>query len=368
MAILKFIRISLLLIIIEFALTSCYQEFDPDLQSKSVLCMNSEITPDNPVTLFLTRSWCWTEDSEHKVDVDVTDAEVKLYVNGQFKELLILDEEETNSYDYSGPKVRKCYRGSYRVSVGDEILIEASSAEYGNAHAEAKIPEPVYIDKVEIRNLMISSIGDTSGFPACKDRSVFIFNLNALIHITDKYDSKDYYDVKVGLSPYSNYDHQAEAYGSLVFPGFDEEPLFTEHVSVLESGISDNYGYSIFSDRQINGKSYPLRITFSDCRFSYQNPQNLEAPKEYGIVVTLRHIDESYYKHVISVWNANDAIIGALGEVGLANPVYAYSNVSTNAGVVTAYADTKVTIPYVKLIELYMEAEGNSDFTLPGNY
>ena len=88
------------------------------------------------------------------------------------------------------------------------------------------------------------------------------------------------------------------------------------------------------------------------CEFYYKNPSDLEGPKEYGVVITLRHINEAYYKHVISVWEANDALVGSLGGVGLANPVYPYSNVSTGAGVVATYGVSKVTIPFVDVIAL----------------
>ena len=63
-------------------------------------------------------------------------------------------------------------------------------------------------------------------------------------------------------------------------------------------------------------------------------------------------MDPTYYKHVISVWEANDAIVGSLGGVGLGPAVYPYSNVSTKAGVVAAYAVSELTLPMVDLIRI----------------
>ena len=352
MAILKHLYILILLLFLNIGLTSCYQTFDPDLKADPVLCMNSEITSGEPVILYLTRTWNWTEGSYPNIDVSVRDAEVRLIVNGEYKETLLPGEID-NGYDPASnyPQLRHCYRSSYHPEPGDIVRLEASSPQYGIAWAEVTVPEPVAIDKVDIRNLDVYCLDDPAGFPAVKEQCVYLISFDTLIHFTDPGDAINLYDVKAGVSPYVNYDDEATAF-AYVFPDFNNEPLFTEHVSVLESALADTSGYTIFSDRQINGKTYPLKIGMRDCEFYYKNPSDLEGPKEYGVVITLRHINEAYYKHVISVWEANDALVGSLGGVGLANPVYPYSNVSTGAGVVATYGVSKVTIPFVDVIAL----------------
>ncbi len=350
MAILKHLYIFALLFLLNMSLTSCYQTFEPDLKADPVLCMNSEITPGNPVILYLTRTWNWTENSYNGMDVSVRDADVRLYVNGEYQETLIPDEID-NGYNPGSPypQFRPCFRSEYLPVSGDVVRLEASSPKYGKAEAEVTIPHPVKIDDIEIGNLEVWSYGDTSGFPAVEDRCEYLISYRAYVRFTDPEQSGDCYDLVVNTTPYSDFDNQATSY-AYIFPDFDDEPLFTEHVSVLESAITDAYDYTIFSDRQINGKTYPLKVGLEKCEFYYRNPDNLPAPKEYGVVFQLRHIDESYYKHVISVWEVNQSISGALGGIGLADQVYPYSNVSTGAGIVAAYAVTQVTVPFVELI------------------
>ncbi|MDE6716631.1 MAG: DUF4249 domain-containing protein [Muribaculaceae bacterium] len=313
--------------------------------------MNSEITPGERITLFLTRTWRWDEGDQYKIDVEVRDAEVRLIVNGKFRELLIPDTVRNKSYPVSPyPEIRECYRGDYVPASGDEIRIEAISAEYGEAWAETKVPYPVPIDRIEIKDASGMADGDPTGFPANSEQCRFDIAFKLAVYFTDPGNEANYYDLKLGSSPIVDTE-DSEAYFFNGWPDFSGEPLFTEHVSVLESAMAETSGYTIFSDRQINGKSYPLRINYSSGLFYYRNPLNLQEAKEYGITFRLRHIDTTYYRNVISIWEANDAIIGSLGGVGLANVIFPYSNVSTGAGTVVAYAVSEKTIPLVDIVE-----------------
>ncbi len=351
MALLRRPYILLILSLLASGLTSCMVDFEPDIPSTPVLCMNSEITPGTPITLYLSRSWRWSEDVEES-DVEIDDAEVRLYVNGELRETMTPGVTD-NGYDPGHPfyKYTKCYRSAYAPASGDLIRIEASSEQYGEASAEVTVPYPVPIDRVVTQDLKCTPIGDISGWPAVEDPCDFVIQFKLQVHFTDPDTPHNYYDLKTGISRYDNYDGEAIAFLSGAYPDFTGEPLFTEHVSVLESAVAETSGYTIFSDRQINGKTYPLRIEYEPFSFYYSNPKDLPGPKDYGITISLRHIDEAYYKHVLSVWEANDAIVGALGGIGLASPVYAYSNVSTGAGVVAAYATSVVTLPIFDLIE-----------------
>lgn len=355
MAILKNTYIILFLTAMAVSLNSCYTEFDPKTDSMPVLCMNSMISPGDSITLFITRTWSWTEGDESKLDLNVRDAEVRLTVNGEFKETLTRSVIQVPHSASPYPEYRECYRSEYLPASGDVVRLEASSAQYGYASAEVSVPYPVPIDRIEAQVQNCIAYGDTTGFPTIADECRFDLNFKLLAYFTDPSESTDYYDLGAGYSSaYGNFDEDAYAlpgYG-YTYIDFSGEPLLTEHVSVLESVTGDTYGYTVFSDRQINGVTYPLRLTVNDYTFFYRNPMDLPGPKETGVTVKLRHIDQPYYKHVISVWEGNDGITGALGGVGLASPVYPWSNVSTGAGVVAAYAEASLTIPIVDIIAL----------------
>lgn len=86
---------------------------------------------------------------------------------------------------------------------------------------------------------------------------------------------------------------------------------------------------------------------------SYQIDNRLATPdmENSYISLILYSISPSYYRHVISVWAANDGIVGSLGDVGLAEPVFAASNVSTGAGVVSASTKYEYKLYMRQLIE-----------------
>ncbi|MDE6242588.1 MAG: DUF4249 domain-containing protein [Muribaculaceae bacterium] len=351
MAILRRIYTLLLLLTVAAGLTSCYTTFEPDLPSTPVLCMNSQIRPGEEIPLMLTRTWLWTEGDEKNLNIFVTDAEVRLIVNGEFRENLS-PSVTGNGYDpdHFLYEEYKCFKSTYVPKSGDRIRLEATSREYGEAWAETKVPYPVPVDRVVPDVKECVAVGNTSQLPVTTEPITFDMNFDLMLYFTDPDVRGNYYDLVVSYSQYQN-DEDCYSYLSTLWVDFTKEPLFTEHISALESALTDNNGYSIFSDRQINGKTYPLRINFPITTFYYSNPLNQQWPKDYGIVLTLRHIDEDYYKHVISVWQANTGIVGALGGVGLASPAFAYSNVSTGAGIVAAYAESEITIPLIDIVE-----------------
>lgn len=55
-------------------------------------------------------------------------------------------------------------------------------------------------------------------------------------------------------------------------------------------------------------------------------------------------MSRSYYDRALYVWQRDNGIIGDLGDFGFAEPLAAYSNVSTGAGVVAARSFSTYTL------------------------
>ena len=112
---------------------------------------------------------------------------------------------------------------------------------------------------------------------------------------------------------------------------------------ILAGVIADieTSGYTVFSDRMVSGKTYPLHIRLNEIEYRVSSENGFESNKSY-IRFALNSISESYYRHVISVWESNDGINGILGDVGLADPVWECSNVSTGAGVISAITPASI--------------------------
>lgn len=331
------------------ALTGCFSDFEPDIESTPVLCLNSLIVAGEPVQVSLTRTWRWSEGSPTDgYDITVNDAEVSLIVNGEFVETLKYVEKEEPDYGMPFYSTTVQYESQYAPVSGDHVELRAVSPTYGEAVAEVTVPQPVPIDKVEV------TVRDFSDWS-----HVWVGNyqmsLSFRVWFSDPADAANYYIFDAGNSPgiFSDApgDERNMAYMQSCFFDFSGEPLFTEHVSALESVFSETSGYTIFTDRQIAGKSYPLTVSADNIDYIYHNPGNDPALEDFSINLTLGSISDSYYYHVLSVWVANDGIPGILGGVGLGEPVYAASNVSTGAGVVAAVARSTRQVKLLDIVE-----------------
>lgn len=330
------------------ALTGCFSDFEPDIESAPVLCLNSLIVAGEPVQVSLTRTWRWSEGSPvDGYDITVSDAEVSLIVNGEFVETL--KSVETQEPDpgmpfYSTPVQ---YESQYAPRSGDHVQLRAVSRVYGEAEAEVTVPQPVPVDKIDVT---VRDFHDYSYTWVGNYQMSLAFR----VWFSDPADTSDYYIFDAATSPGIFSDasdgERNMAYVQSCYFDFSGEPLFTEHVSALESVFSETSGYTIFTDRQIAGKSYPLTISATNVDYIYHNPGNDPALDDFSINLTLGSISDSYYYHVLSVWVANDGIPGILGGVGLGEPVYAASNVSTGAGVVAAVARSTVRVRMLDIL------------------
>lgn len=351
-----------LLLILSAMLTGCYEEFDPNIASTPVLCMNSLITPGDSIKVNLSRTWRWNEVDPKIV---ITDADVSLFVNDEFKETMVCELVTDNNDDYFGAevndhftnsyyKVHYAYIADYIPKSGDRIRIEAHDKKYGDASAEVTVPYPVEIDAVE------TTVHNFNFYTNKFGPDTYWMDLDMLVWFTDPADTDNFFELSspqkhyfysdyVGSDDSSDEDSYYEGV-DINYIDFSGEPLFTEHVSALESAITETSGYTIFTDRRIKGKSYPLHLKFERVSYECYNPEKNPELGKVGITVTLSHIDRNYYDHVLSVWQANDGIAGSLGSIGFGETVVAYSNVSTKAGVVTAAAPYTVKVPIRDLV------------------
>ncbi|MCM1110059.1 MAG: DUF4249 domain-containing protein [Clostridium sp.] len=330
------------------SLTGCFEDFDPDIASTPVLCMNSNIVPGDSIVVELTRTWRWDEGNPGaNLDITVDDATITMTVNDSCRETLRLSEPDPEYRpDRPAFTAKKVYRSNYIPKVGDHLEFEAVSPKYGSATGAVTIPEPVSIDSVsfDIPRLDQRRSGDSD---------IYSFSLNLKVWLTDPSSRTDFYELN--FEPTSRYDENLwdESMAKFWFQNFwidyEREPLFTEHVSTLESAVGETSGYHIFSDRQISGQSYPLKVGVTDAEYIVERATGDGLSHGY-LSFTLSTLSESYYKHVISVWTANDGIPGALGSVGLGSPVFESSNVSTGAGVISASSPTVFLLPMSEVI------------------
>lgn len=330
-------------------LTGCFTDFEPDLESKPVVCINANAKVGEELIIHVTHTWRWSAQDRFD-NMDIKDAEVTLYVND-----IEYDKPDYSEWDLEPPfhpwkPTDSGYKTGYIPTSGDKIRIVVHSKDYGDAEGEVTVPYPVNIDDVKISSKI--EVQEDEYFDPYYNGYITKYKGNSSLEIffTDPADVTNYYLVDCGLTGgydstmWEDFRQETHAYID-----FSVEPLFTEHVSSLESAVSETYGYTVFSDRMISGKTYPVHIKVENISYPVLQKGDFESNKSY-ISFTLNSISDSYYRHVISVWESNDGINGVLGDVGLADHVWECSNVSSGAGVISAVAPSTIQIPLSSIV------------------
>lgn len=252
-------------IILSALLSSCYSDFDPDFDSTPVICMNGFIVPGDTVHVSVTRTWQYDEGVPGLYDFDITldDAEVEMIVNDSYHEKLVLVEIDDPRFTIpviGNPSFTNPHNfiSEYLPKSGDRIKLIARHEKYGVAEAEVTVPYPVEIEDCDVTVLRCDNNSEGG-------MEYYNMDLSMKIWFEDNPEDSNYYQFGISGSPeiYAfNQDDMKSTTESVNYAlndlDFSIEPLFKEHVSVLESVVSDNYGYSFFSDRQINGERYPV--------------------------------------------------------------------------------------------------------------
>ncbi len=350
-------------------LTGCYTYFEPDIKSTPVVCINSLLTAGEKIKVELSRTWRYGEGNP-KVDLDISlkNAEVYLYVNDELQEKLELTYyEEEDTYWQWGSHFNglDCYyAANYIPSSGDKIRIYAVDKKYGEAEAEVTIPYPI-----EIEDLKTNITKFDYSYNDMQEAYSADFDMVLSVMFTDPASISNYYSFDmqtedvIRIKTEDEYIHYNSESIRLT-PDYEFEPLFSEHISPLETIITDAYGlYTFFSDRQISGKQYSLVIPVSG-RYRCDLKGGPAKDQSLSVNIDLSHISTDYYKFLLSFWAATEGISGALGGVGLGDAVFEYSNVSSGAGIVSAQAKSTYELDIRKLISENIENDriGNQDF------
>lgn len=312
------------------ALCGCYEDFCPDVDIKPVLCMNSLITTGNPIDVKVTRTRLYTDDN--LADYTVADAVVSIYVDGK-----LADQD-------------------YIPCEGDNIRIVAESKVYGMAEAEVTVPYAVPAKSLKYVPVLTDS-WQTEFSDGTKTGKLW-FNLSVDMEIEDPRSEDNYYRLSmIGFND-GREEEDSESYSKFVsfYPGefkYEAEPIFSEHIGVFESVLGNSsYGVTFFTDRQFSGKNYTLHLAFENgsYRMTMYNGWNPEL-FECGIEVALHTVSKSYYNWMNYLWQRDEGFLGDLSDIGLADPIWGYSNVSTGAGVVAAQSYKVYTINLKEFIE-----------------
>ncbi|MDO4319453.1 MAG: DUF4249 domain-containing protein [Bacteroidales bacterium] len=324
MAILRYI----LYLLAAVLLTGCYEDFDPEIDTKPVLCLNSLITAGEPIDVKVSHTWMFNDEksvNDHKV----SDASVTILAN------------------------EKIVGNDYLPKEGDKIRIMAESPTYGEAVAEVVVPYATPIGKVRFTPVVTNIWKGDEDFFHYRMLADITFNLNIEMDVNDPAGTNNYYQFEYDwFSGAWCEDSDDNLEASRLDPftigtfEYDAEPIFKEHVGVFETvmGNGEDTDFVFFSDRQFPGRTYTLHLNFTNNTFNIKNETYDESLLECGVTLYLTTVSESYYNWAVYKWNVDEGITGDLSDIGLAESKWGYSNVSTGAGVVAAQASTKYIV------------------------
>lgn len=296
-------------------LTGCYEEFNPEIDTKPVLCLNALITAGEPIVVEVTHTWLFTDEKSMR-DHDVNDAIVTILAN----------ESNVGS--------------DYIPREGDNIRIIAESQAYGSATAEVVVPYATPIGKVKVIPVVTNIWENNEYYEMMAD---ITFNLSIELDVNDPAGTDNYYNFGYNWSGWANDGSPTLSIGQFEY---NSEPIFKEHIGVFETimGNDEDMNFVFFTDRQFSGSTYTLHLNFSNNVFRVKSQEYDESLLECGVNLYLTTVSKSYYSWAVYKWNADEGILGDLSDIGLAEPMWGYSNVSTGAGVVAAQSSTKYTI------------------------
>ncbi|MDE7347727.1 MAG: DUF4249 domain-containing protein [Muribaculaceae bacterium] len=320
------------LFLLPFLLTGCFTDFDPKIKTKPVLCLNSLITSGKPIEVNVTHTWIYTDEYSTKYH-EVKDAEIKIYANGDRVDADYLPKE------------------------GDHIRIEAESPVYGRAEAEVDVP---YAPTTEdIGYTFAVKNRKASVTPPWGLKGSIKFDIDATLDMQGSpegnlyyrlgYDSFSYFD-SVDSGYYESDDGRYEDTDSPTSQRFDDgylrtpDPIFNESVSEFEEILGYFPSAAFFSDHSFVGGCRTIHFQFDECEYLTENWKPGTDLMDCGYFITLFSISKSYFDWAMYYWQNYDGILGDFSDMGFAEPIWGYSNVSTGAGVVAAQSSVTFRI------------------------
>lgn len=302
------------LISLMLALESCYQELNFANSHTPTLVLNAIAHADSTVKASVTRTVNFTDSRQGFPVVD--DADVALYVNGEFIETMQWKANADHNED-------GLYHSTYRPKTGDVIKITAIH-QSGQIWAEDKIPELVVIDSLDVTLNVIDNPGMTTSTGEPTKNHVYTYK----IWFKDLPEQDNYYCIRID-------DGNGNTHNLGVLD-YSKEPVFANQSSIID-GVSDQHniygqGGRTFSDDMFQDKQYCLTIQESETAYYYQYAKAL--PRR----IMLYSVSESYYKYLTGVINAAEqTTTNKLIDFGFIEPTIQYSNVHHGTGILGCF-------------------------------
>lgn len=319
----KYLHILFVMLLASF-FTSCYHEVDlseyRDEDGKNLLTINSLVCPDSLVAVAATRTYFFSD--THNERNYVKGLDINFMVNNQ--------EWETLLYDTS----RNCYVSATKVKEGDALKIITS---FDNKEVSASDVVPY---KSELSDITVERRGPVAIY------SNYDFVFTYRLTFTDNPNEDNYYFLQ-----WDEVDRGKDV--AMGERDFTHELVFQKLADQIHGTLPGWTPYSPyglpFSDRGINGEKHTL-ILEEIVQAANGNPAWNKSQMKRKF--KLFSISKPYYDYLVSVLvnQTNDkGIQGGMINLGIADPVKVYSNISGGIGIMGCYTTSETEIDVIKI-------------------
>lgn len=320
-----------------FLLSSCTEtiNFDAEL-TEPKLVVHSYITVGEPISAIIRESKFFLNDTtQHEF---VKDADVSVYVNGQYVEKLIM-----SSYHWMRPEAE--YKGNYLPKLNDKIKLVVKRTGKADVSAETQIESPIEIIKIDTVSSDITYAGSVDGSVPMHLHKHFILNFN--LQFKDDGNKKNYYRIIVERRVVG----QKNTWESVtIYPQeIESKDLNTIVINPLESTIKEIWGggnsevltYNIFKDDLFNSNVYNLKFSLR-AGILLQNPaytgeyNNYYDSKKVVYRIYIQSITKDFYEYMAS--------LSALANTNpfFSEAVQIKSNIDGGIGILGAYTNSNI--------------------------
>lgn len=305
--------------------TSCYNEVDMsdyrDEDGKNLLTINSLVCPDSLVAVAVTRTYFFSD--AHNERSYVKGLDISLLVNNQKKETLLYDNS------------RNLYVSSTKVKEGDAVKI-ITSFENNEISATDIVPF-----KVEISDITVERRGPLAIY------SNYDFVFTYRLTFTDNPNEDNYYFLQ-----WDEVDRGKDV--AMGERDFTHELVFQRLADQIHGTLPGWTPYSPyglpFSDRGITGEKHTLIleeiVQAANGNYAWRKSQMKRKFKLFSI-------SKPYYDYLVSVLvNQTDdkGIQGGMIDLGIADPIKVYSNISGGIGIMGCYTLSETEIDVIKIV------------------
>ncbi len=322
----KSIKIYLSLIISIVLFASCEKDVAfKGSMTKSVLVVNSFVSPDSAVSAYVSESKFFLEDENTIMGIE--NATISVYVNGAFKEKMT--HIDTGNY-----------KSTYIPNIGEIIKLVVTVPSKTDVSCEDKVlnrPEFISIDTTitashyyyGLYGREIINKDGSRGYVYDTISKQTYSDYEFKIKMKDNGDEKNYYRL-AALRKFTDKDgtiHYADPYisGNVDPAAYSSNPLQT---------VDDSNTFCVFSDDIINGKEYTLKFKLSESTTKHYNPSYKSKTE---IIFALQQISKDFYLYLRTRAVANEDNV-------FSEPVQIHTNIKNGLGVFGSYSSSVKTI------------------------